>query len=160
MHKVFAATLLLVLGSVACPSDAADLWRVPAEGGSLTAESLLALQGKTCWGAFDKGNNVETARGALFFRFERTAPIADFWRKWGKEAQLGARRDTPEGYEYRGKTTIAQLTPAGTEITFSQRGVSSAFDWFIRPIGGGSYKLRAVGNPDSSRGTVGELYCA
>lgn len=116
----------------------------------------MQLAGRTCWGFFDKGNNSETARGAIFVRFSPSSPTGDFWRKWGKVAQEAARRDDPAGYEYVGKTTIAHLTPTGTEITFS---ADRRFDWFIRPTSPGNYMARAVGNPDTARGAVGELHC-
>ncbi len=41
---------------------------------------------------------------------------------------IGHRHDAA-GYEYVGKSTIAQLTPTGTEITFN---ADRKFDWFIR----------------------------
>ena len=132
-------------------------WLVPAQGAPLDTSAVSKLAGKTCWGFFDKGNNSETARGAVFIRFSLSPPIGEIWRKWGKAAQDTAHRDSPDGYDNMGKTSVPQLTPSAMEIAFR---TPWSFDWFIRPISAGSYTLRAVGYPDTRRGAIGELHCA
>ena len=118
---------------------------VPAGVPPLDADVVKQLVGKTCWGFFDRGVNIETARGAIFIRFSPSAPTGDFWKKFGKDAQAAAHRDGPDGYDYMDKTTSPQITAAGTEITFRARKWN--FDWFIRPNGAGAYALRAAGFP-------------
>ena len=71
---------------------------------------------------------------------------------------MSPRRDNPDGYDYSGKMTTAQLTPTGTEITF-RPGTASTFNWFIRPSGPGVYATRAMAISDPSRGAVGALHC-
>ena len=165
MRSIIAVGLVVILAGCVQAMPSGGAWQVPAEGPPLNAGAVMQLAGKTCWGFFDKGINSENARGAVFIRFSPSPPIGDFWNKWGKEAQAAAQRGNPDGYDYVGKTTVAQLTPAGTEITFQRptspgnRAVMS-FDWFIRPASPGNYAMRAVNSRDNNRGAVGELHCS
>lgn len=165
MRSIVAVGLVVILAGCIQAQPSVGAWQVPAEGPPLNAGVVMQLAGKTCWGFFDKGINAETARGAVFIRFSPSPPIGDFWNKWGKEAQAAAHRDNPDGYDYWGKTTVAQLTPAGTEITFQRptnpgNRVVMSFDWFIRPTSPGNYAMRAVNSRDTNRGAVGELHCS
>ena len=152
-----AISLALSLLGCAQAEQPVGAWQVPASGPSLDPDVVPKLNGKTCWGFFDKGTNAETARGATFVRFLPSSPIGDHWRKWGKEAQMNAHRDNPDGYDHNGKTTVAHLTPAGTEITMRVEQIG--FDWFLRPVGQDVYSMRFVAVGDPSRGAVGELHC-
>ena len=158
--KKFLHAMLWAASLVACTQAGQQIgaWQIPANGPALAPDAPTQLIGKTCWGTFDKGTNEETARGAVFIRFSASSPTGDFWRKWGRAAQMSPRRDDPDGYDYSGKMTTAQLTPTGTEITF-RTSTTGTFNWFIRPSGPGVYAARAMGISDSSRGAVGELHC-
>jgi len=153
------ATIIVVSALLAWAQTAQSVgaWQIPAAGPALSADAVAQLYGKTCWGFFDKGTNEEKARGAIFLRFSPTSPVADYWRKWGKDAEAAAHRDDPDGYDYQGKTTVAQLTPAATEM--AMRILQSRFDLFLRPTSAGVYSLRFVAMDDGSRGAVGELHC-
>ena len=150
-------TSVVVLTAITRTVVAAPAWQVPAAGPPLDGDAVLQLGGKSCWGFFDRGNNSETARGAVFIRFAPSTVIGDFWRKMGRDAEAAANRNSPDGYDYVGKTTAAQLAENAGEITFKVREWS--FDWFIRPSSPGNYNLRAVGSPDVTRGAIGELHC-
>jgi hypothetical protein len=158
MRLTGTASLMLVSISFLSQSVAQQSpWQVAAQGARLSAADVRQLSGKTCWGFFDKGTNSETARGAILVRFDSSTLVGDFWRKWGKDAQLAAHLANANGYDYVGKTSTPQLSPSGTEITF--RGAQWTFDWFIRPTGSGAFALRAINTTDSSRGAIGELHC-
>ena len=149
-------TTVVVLSAITRIVVAAPAWQVPAAGSPLDANAVLQLAGKSCWGHFDRGNNSETARGAIFIRFAPSSGIGDFWRKMGKDAEAAANHSS-DGYDYVGKTTAAQLTANAGEITF--KATNWSFDWFIRPSSLGNYTLRAVGSSDITRGAIGELHC-
>lgn len=166
MRSIAAVALVIIVTACSQAQTPSGRWLIPAEGPPLGASAVIQLSGKTCWGFFDKGNNSETARGAVFIRFSQLPPVGDFWLKLGKVAQVSALRDSPEGYDYMGKTTVLRLTPAGTEMTFTRGvvfrsgGQNISFDWFIRPTDPGNYTLRSVNSSDTSRGAVGELHCS
>ena len=149
------ALALLVPCPVAFAQDAP--WQVPAQGTPLSDTDLNRLAGKTCSGYFDRGNNSESARGAVFIAFSGPPVGGELWRKWGKDAEYAPRTDVPTGYDDMGKLGPVRITTTATEITY--KASNWFFDWFIHPIGDGAYLLRAVGTTESSRGATGRPQC-
>lgn len=146
----FAALLAAVGGAAAQTAP----WQVPAPGGPLTTTDVQRLDGKACWGWFDRGSNSDNSRGAVYVTFGDGGRL---WRKWGQEARTAPRRDRPEGYDDMGRLGPVRLSDTRTEVTF--KAENWFFDWFIRPGGDGTYALRAIGTTDRNRGAIGQLTC-
>lgn len=156
MSRMLFAVVLMLFATTGAHAQS-PAWQAPAPGPALTAGDLQKLAGRICWGWFDRGTNSDNSRGAVFVAFE-PAGAGRLWRKWGLAARNDPRKDKPEGYDDMGRTGPARLSDSQTEVTF--KAENWFFDWFIRPNGDGTYRLRAVGTTDANRGAVGQLTCS
>ena len=157
MNKIHTLALALVVAGCVPPPQETKAWLIVPGGPQLDSSAIAALAGKTCWGWFDRGNNNDRARGAVFYRFTSAPIVGTHWRKWGQEARLEPRKTDPEGYEFMGDTSPVSISPSGTELTFRGTG---GFDWYLHPDGNGTYATRAARYPDPLvAGAPGRLTC-